>query len=156
MAVGKSTLGRALAAHHGLPFVDLDEQIAEAAGRGVAELFAVEGEAAFRARERAALEGALEAPRFVLALGGGALHSPGVPARVQARARLLMLWAPFAELEPRLGDRPLRAEAEARYWARAPAEAAWGERVDLTGLSPGEALLALLRQLGAPPAERSS
>src|SRR5262249_10128391 len=54
MAVGKTTLGRALAAQLGWDFVDLDDEIEAAAGRTIAELFRDEGEAAFRAREEAA------------------------------------------------------------------------------------------------------
>src|SRR5699024_7051134 len=48
---GKTTLGRALAAALGRPFVDLDEEIVRADGRSIPEIFAAEGEEGFRARE---------------------------------------------------------------------------------------------------------
>ena len=81
---GKSVVGRRVASRHGAAFVDLDERIEAEAGRSVAEIFAAEGEAGFRRRERAA----------VLALGpadsGAALArviSPGGGAIVDPRNR---------------------------------------------------------------------
>jgi shikimate kinase len=55
MGSGKSTVGPLVAARLGLPFIDLDAEVASAAGRSVAEVFAAEGEAGFRRREAAAL-----------------------------------------------------------------------------------------------------
>ena len=55
MGSGKSSVGAILAARLGRPFVDLDAWVVEQAGRSITEIFAVEGEAGFRARERAAL-----------------------------------------------------------------------------------------------------
>ena len=50
---GKTTLGRALAAALGRPFVDLDEEIVRADGRSIPEIFAAEGEDGFpRPRDR--------------------------------------------------------------------------------------------------------
>ena len=52
---GKTTIGRALADRLGLAFDDLDDLVVAGAGRSVREVFAAEGEAGFRRRERAAL-----------------------------------------------------------------------------------------------------
>ena len=71
MGCGKSTVGRLLAERMRLPLIDLDEEIARAAGKTIPEIFAQEGEAGFRARETAALERALAREDGVIATGGG-------------------------------------------------------------------------------------
>jgi len=52
MGAGKSSLGRRLAAHFGLRFVDTDEIIVQHTGASIATIFEYEGEAGFRQRER--------------------------------------------------------------------------------------------------------
>lgn len=71
MGCGKSTVGRLLAERMRLPLIDLDEEIARAAGKTIPEIFAQEGEAGFRARETAALERVLTREDSVIATGGG-------------------------------------------------------------------------------------
>jgi shikimate kinase/3-dehydroquinate synthase len=78
---GKSVVGRRLANRHGASLVDLDERIEAAAGRSVADVFAEDGEDAFRALERDAivqLGPADSAPdvRRVISTGGGAVVDP--------------------------------------------------------------------------------
>jgi shikimate kinase/3-dehydroquinate synthase len=78
---GKSAVGRRLAHRHGAAFIDLDDVIERAAGRPIPAIFAERGEAAFRAFERAAVEGlgpadAQAAVRRVVATGGGAVVDP--------------------------------------------------------------------------------
>lgn len=78
---GKSAIGRRLAARHDATFIDLDEVIEHEAGARIPEIFADEGEAGFRARERAAIAGLGDpdrAPgvRRVIAPGGGAIVDP--------------------------------------------------------------------------------
>jgi 3-dehydroquinate synthase len=78
---GKSVVGRRLAARHAATFIDLDDRIEKAAGRSIPEIFAEEGEAAFRAMERAEIEalGAADEAadvRRVVATGGGAVVDP--------------------------------------------------------------------------------
>ena len=52
MAAGKSSAGREIAKALGLEFADADAEIERRAGKPVAEIFATEGEAAFRALEQ--------------------------------------------------------------------------------------------------------
>jgi shikimate kinase len=76
MGAGKSALGRRLATLRDLPFVDLDREIEIRAGADIPTIFAHEGEAGFRRREREALAAALAGPPCVLATGGGAVLDP--------------------------------------------------------------------------------
>jgi 3-dehydroquinate synthase len=111
MGAGKSTLGPALARALGRDFVDLDAEIERAAGRSIAELFASEGEPAFRVREREAQQ-SVAARGAVVALGGGAVAQPGAPARLAASGTLVYLRARPETLLARIGDaqgRPLLA-----------------------------------------------
>ena len=87
---GKSTLGPLLAQGLGLPFLDLDEAVQAEAGRSIPDLFAHEGEAAFRAREAAALPRLLASPA-VVSLGGGAWESEA-SRRAVAAAGATALW----------------------------------------------------------------
>ena len=109
MGSGKSTIGPLLAARLGCPFVDSDAEIEREAGRRVAEIFAQEGEAGFRAREAAAVERLAQEPA-VVALGGGAIAQPGLRERLRGRGVIVYLRASVESLAERIGggdDRPL-------------------------------------------------
>jgi XRE family aerobic/anaerobic benzoate catabolism transcriptional regulator len=69
---GKSTVGTLLARRRGVPFVELDHRIEEAAGLSLREIFEVHGEEMYRRWEREALEPLLDgATPLVIATGGG-------------------------------------------------------------------------------------
>lgn len=88
---GKSTIGRKLARHLRVPFVELDRRVEEAAGLTLSEIFALHGEDYYRRLERDALEGVLQAGRpMVLATGGGIVNSPETYALLKRRA--LTIW----------------------------------------------------------------
>ena len=72
MGCGKSTLGRKLAKHAGLQFVDMDHYIEKRNHKTVPQIFAEDGEAEFRIKERKALEELSEFSNVVIATGGGA------------------------------------------------------------------------------------
>lgn len=72
MGCGKSTLGRRLSQHTGLQFVDMDHYIEERNRKTIPRIFAEEGEAEFRNKERKALEELSQFNDIIIATGGGA------------------------------------------------------------------------------------
>lgn len=71
MGAGKSTTGRELARRLGYRFMDTDQLIEQATGRPIADIFATDGEAAFRALETQVLAQVSAYTRLVVATGGG-------------------------------------------------------------------------------------
>lgn len=72
MGCGKSTLGRRLAEHLNVQFVDMDHYIEMRNHKTIPQIFEGEGEAEFRNKERKALEELSEFTDIVIATGGGA------------------------------------------------------------------------------------
>ena len=72
MGSGKSHLGRKFSKHLGVQFVDMDHYIEERNYKTIPQIFAEEGEAEFRKKERKALEELSEFTDIVVATGGGA------------------------------------------------------------------------------------
>lgn len=70
---GKSSIGRALARRMNRPFVDCDTEIERRAGKSIPEIFAQEGEAAFRALEQAVMADVCREKGQIVATGGGAV-----------------------------------------------------------------------------------
>lgn len=100
---GKTTLGKKVATYLQLPFFDLDEVIERSAGKRVPEIFADEGEAAFRKIESVTLQKIItDHSDFVMATGGGApcFHN-GIGIMNQAGVTVF-LDVPVYELEKRL------------------------------------------------------
>ena len=71
MGAGKTTLGKALACLLGYEFCDLDWLIEAHEGKTVAQIFADQGEEAFRQIERQMLHEAISKPHTIIAVGGG-------------------------------------------------------------------------------------
>lgn len=150
---GKTTVAPKVAALLACDWIDLDREIALAAGADVPSLIRDQGEAAFRAREAAALRTAIEEDprsRLVVACGAGALLLPENRARLAARAVTVWLRVAPERAAERLGEAPeaarpllsgdapearLRALWEAR---RAGYEAAATWMVETDGRSPDE------------------
>jgi 3-dehydroquinate synthase len=165
---GKTTIAEAIAGWLGCPWHDVDREVERAAGRTVAELWAAEGEPAFRAAERAVVESLVTRPGpAVLALGGGTLEDPESGSRLAAWGVGVWLDAPPEVLAERVtagsrgpgAVRPLLADGDpaatlrALATRRAPRFEALPHRVDthasmVNGPSPSVVAVAVLRALG--------
>lgn len=108
---GKSKVGRLLARHLNVPHIDTDAMIVERTGRLIAEIFASDGEAAFRQLEARAVADALER-EAVISLGGGAVVTEAVRNRLGGHT-VVYINATHDELLRRTGSqthRPLLLE----------------------------------------------
>ena len=117
MGSGKTAIGRTLSARLGCDFVDSDAAIEEAAGRSIAEIFARDGEAFFRARESEVLSRLLDAWPRIVSTGGGAYLAPQNRARIGERGAALWLDADLDLLWERVrhkSTRPLLRTANPR------------------------------------------
>ncbi len=108
MGAGKTSVGRRLAARLGVPFVDSDAEIEEAAGQSIPQIFETLGEPAFRSGERRVIARLLAGPPAVIATGGGAWMDAGTRAEVRAHATSVWLKASVATLAGRVKDKPGR------------------------------------------------
>ncbi len=108
MGAGKSTVGRRLARRLGLPFVDSDSAIEDAAGLSAAEVFERYGEKDFRDGERRLVARLLDGRVQVIATGGGAYVDPRTRALLNQRAITIWLDAPVEILSDRTSRRDTR------------------------------------------------
>ena len=152
MGSGKTTVGRRLAQHLHLPFVDLDDRIEAAEGRPISDIFAQDGEPAFRDIEHRALGLALSGDG-VLALGGGAYVQPRNRDLLRGRATVIWLDVPLEDALRRVapaGHRPLAKDpvrfAEL-YHARRAAYAEADHAIPITSDDPSLAVNAILKVL---------
>lgn len=113
---GKSTVGRAVARVLDVPFVDFDERLVRVTGRSIAQLFADQGERAFRELERQLTYELLTEAPAVWAPGGGWITAPGVLAQIRGRVDMIHLVVrpevALARLAQDANVRPLLAVAE--------------------------------------------
>ncbi|MBE6989374.1 MAG: shikimate dehydrogenase [Ruminococcaceae bacterium] len=103
---GKSTVGRLAAERLERPFVDLDEEIVRHTGRPITDIFARDGEVAFRDLESAAVREAAGRTGLVIATGGGCVLRPENVELLRLNGSLVFLDRPLEHLLP-TADRPL-------------------------------------------------
>ena len=113
---GKSTLGQAVAAALQREFVDCDAEIVRRAGKSIPEIFAQDGEGAFRALESGVLADVCRGHGLVISTGGGAVLRAENRDAMRQNGRVCLIRRALAFL-PRDG-RPLSAseDAVARLW----------------------------------------
>jgi len=145
MGTGKTTVGRAVAQRLGFRYVDSDQEIERLTGRSIAALFAAEGEAAFRARERSFIAAGHPDDGTVVACGGGLVVQPGMLDLLRTKGVVVCLHASIETILERTARhgkvRPLldhpdpEARARALYAEREPIYRAAGT-VILTDARP--------------------
>ena len=98
MGAGKSTVGRLLAQHLGLEFIDADRELEARSGVPIPTIFDIEGEAGFRRREVALLDELSQRPGVVLATGGGAVLDGTMASTLHERGLVIYLRASAEEI----------------------------------------------------------
>jgi len=157
MGAGKSTVAGALAARLGWPLVDTDALVEQQAGASVAEIFAGQGEARFRALESAAVAGLQAGPEpLVVSVGGGAVLDQANRSALRRAGTVVWLRARPETLAARVGDgagRPLLAGGGPGALERLLAEREALYRqvsdlvIDVDDLSPGQVVDKLCQSL---------
>ena len=143
MGAGKTTVGRLLAGSLRVPFLDSDHVIEARAGRSVPEIFAADGEPAFRALEHEVIAGLLDGPDVVLAIGGGAAEHEETH-KLLASVPVVFLRVSYAEAMARIagdGNRPMLARpdiTEVFQRRQAVYARAATVTVDVDGRAPGD------------------
>ena len=163
MGTGKTAVGQAVAERLGRWFVDMDTIIEQRAGKSINEIFAQEGEPAFRQMEAELCRELAQEEHLVIATGGGALLPATNRQTLGASGVLICLTAPADAILARLGDatdRPLlagpdrRQRVEALLAQRAPDYAAILHQIDTAGLTveqAAERVIRLARRMSREP-----
>jgi shikimate kinase len=168
MGAGKSTVARALGERLGAAVADLDAMAEAESGCTIAELFAREGEEAFRRLEGSILDAALASGATVLACGGGIVLDRERRRALGARCRVVWLEVSPVAAAGRLGgeagarpllaatgpggSRPLLRRLEELLAARAPFYREVSHVSVVTdGRTPDEVADEVLRRLDALP-----
>lgn len=93
MGTGKSSVGRLVADTLHFTFLDTDDVIEARAGKPITEIFAQQGEPAFRQMECALVEELTRRDRTVISTGGGLPINPANLASLKTHALVVCLWA---------------------------------------------------------------
>lgn len=139
MGTGKSTVGPLVADALRMPLVDTDTLIVQRAGISIPEIFARDGEAAFRQLERAVILELISECGRIIATGGGALINPQTRADVLRNNLVICLTAEPDVLRARLsGDsgRPLASQWEQVLAQRLPIYRSFSFCVDTSHHTP--------------------
>ena len=108
---GKSSVGKALALRMGREYVDCDEEIVRRAGKSIPDIFAQDGEKAFRDLESEVVADLCKKSRLVISTGGGAVMRPENVRAMAQNGKLIMLKRDISALP--MNGRPLSASQQA-------------------------------------------
>lgn len=108
MGAGKSVIGKLLAEHTGLPFIDSDDEIVKAAQMSINEIFESYGEPEFRALEARVVRRVLEGGPQIVSTGGGAFMNSETRQNILQNSLSLWLQADFDVLWNRVSKRTTR------------------------------------------------
>lgn len=108
---GKNSIGEALAARLGMGYADIDEIIEREAGRSISEIFAQEGELAFREMESRITEQISRGGGLVISTGGGTMMRPENVRALRRTGLVFFINRPVREILAGvdLSNRPLLA-----------------------------------------------
>jgi shikimate kinase len=159
MAIGKSAVGKVLAAKTGKTFIEIDSLIEEKAGKSVKRIFREEGEIAFREYEIAMIKEFFFKKNLILACGGGAVLNKINIDRLKQEAVIIWLTASIqsileriknsGETRPLISGKDLEKEVQSLLRFRQPFyQRAADIKVDTTGLTVDQAAEAILKKLG--------
>ena len=114
MGVGKSTIGKIVAKHHKLEFIDTDEIIEKKNSMKITEIFKKKGEKFFRLAEEKEILKCLKKNNCVIALGGGSFMNKTLRENILKNAISIWLSVDIKTLNQRIKwnrKRPLLKEA---------------------------------------------
>ena len=103
---GKSTLAAPLAQRLGWEWLDADVELERRAGCSIKDIFATDGEAEFRRRERELLAELLQQDRLIVAAGGGAILNDATRRDLRVAGPVIWLQASADTIEQRLATDP--------------------------------------------------
>ncbi len=158
MGTGKTTVGRVLAARLGREFIDTDRLIEERHGP-VAQIFAEQGEGAFRRYERVVAEELAERRGLVIATGGRMLVDAVNAERLGSTGEVVCLAASLDTIVERVAAdgaaaiRPMLAGDDARtrlaeLLAERSAAYAWFHQIETGGRTPDELAVVIIEHIG--------
>ena len=122
MGTGKTSVGRHVAEHLGFEFLDTDELIQSHTGRTIADIFAKDGEPAFRELERQIVQKLSTREKTLISTGGGLPTNAENLAALKSFALVICLWASPEKIWERVryqSHRPLLHDADPQKKIRA-------------------------------------